>query len=614
MVPENEWGGTHPMSAPAVLRVEDLGVSFGAGRTETPVVQGVSFTVRHGETLALVGESGSGKTITGKALLGILPKRAWITKGRALLAEEAGGGTSDGPACDLLHLSRGDLLDVRGRRVSMIFQEPMSSLSPLHTLGAQVMEAVTLHTADRGAAARDRCLHIFAEVGFPDPTRAFNAYPFELSGGLRQRGMIAMAMVCRPQVMIADEPTTALDVTTQAMVLDLIHRLQAEIGMAVLLITHDLGVVANMAQSVVVLRKGKVVESGPARTVIGAPAHGYTRALVAAAPIIPEMVPAPTAVDPAITPIMRGSNLSKTFITRGSGLSQRPVEIKALADVEIVIGRGETVALVGESGSGKSTVANLLLRADRPDPGGVIEFCGRDGVKQDIARLEGEALKAFRRRVQVVFQDPFASLSPRMPVQDILTEPLRIHGVGDSAEQLDRAVELMRRVGLSPEHLRRYPHAFSGGQRQRICIARALALKPELILCDEPTSALDVSVQAQVLDLLREVKADYGLSYLFISHNLAVVAELADRVAVMRRGCIVEEGPVECLFSNPLHPYTRALIAASPEPDMDRPLDLTAVAQGAGEPDTWPEPFGYAPGRPPGMVEVNHRHFVRCAA
>ncbi len=606
------------MSAPAVLSVKDLSVSFGAGRSETRVVHDVSFTLRQGQTLALVGESGSGKTITGKALLGILPKGARVTMGMAHLVAEnsvdVSGPNEPGPECDLLHMTRKELRDVRGRRVSMIFQEPMSSLSPLHTLGAQVMEAVRLHTTHRGAEAQARCLHMFEEVGFPDPRRAFNAYPFELSGGLRQRGMIAMAMVCRPQIMIADEPTTALDVTTQAMVLDLINRLQAETGMAVLMITHDLGVVANMASSVVVLRKGEVVESGPARAVIGEPRHGYTKALVAAAPIIPEMVPVKGLHDPEITPIMRARNLSKTYITRGSGLSQKTMEIQALSDVDVTIARGETVALVGESGSGKSTVANLLLRAERPDDGAEIEFCGRDGLKQDIARLEGNALKAFRRRVQVVFQDPFASLSPRMPVQDILTEPLRIHDVGNAAEQRDRAVELMRRVGLSPDHLRRYPHAFSGGQRQRICIARALALKPELILCDEPTSALDVSVQAQVLDLLREVKEDYGLSYLFISHDLAVVAELSDRVAVMRRGRIVEEGPVESLFSNPMHPYTKALIAASPEPDMDRPLDLNAVAQGAGEPHTWPEPFGYVSGQAPGMVEVDHRHFVRRAA
>ncbi len=606
------------MSAPPVLSVKDLSVSFGAGRSELRVVDDVSFTLSQGETLALVGESGSGKTITGKALLGILPKGARVTMGLAHLRAEnsvdIGGPNDPAPACDLLHLTRKEMRDVRGRRVSMIFQEPMSSLSPLHTVGAQVMEAVRLHTTQRGRAARDRCLHIFDEVGFPDPRRAFDAYPFELSGGLRQRGMIAMAMVCRPQVMIADEPTTALDVTTQAMVLDLINRLQEETGMAVLMITHDLGVVANMAKSVVVLRKGKVVESGPARAVIGSPGHGYTKALVAAAPIIPEMVPVRNIVDPETTPIMRARNLSKTYITRGSGLSQQSLEVKALSDVDVTIARGEIVALVGESGSGKSTVANLLLRAERPDAGAEIEFCGRDGVKQDISQLEGEALRAFRRRVQVVFQDPFASLSPRMPVQDILTEPLRIHNVGDAAEQRDRSVDLMRRVGLSPDHLRRYPHAFSGGQRQRICIARALALKPELILCDEPTSALDVSVQAQVLDLLREVKDDYGLSYLFISHDLAVVAELSDRVAVMRRGRIVEEGPVESLFSNPVHPYTKALIAASPEPDMDRPLDLNAVAQGAGEPDSWPEPFGYAREEAPGMVEISHRHFVRSAA
>ncbi len=593
------------MSAEPLLTVEGLTVAFGAGRSAVKVVDDVSFAVRRGETLALVGESGSGKTLTGKALLGILPRGATIVGGSAIL-------TDDGGHTDLFRLSDRDLRAVRGGRVSMIFQEPMSSLSALHTIGNQVMEAVTLHTELRGAAAKARCIETFVNVGFPDPERAFNAYPFELSGGLRQRAMIAMAMVCRPALMIADEPTTALDVTTQATVLDLIRQLQRETGMSVVMVTHDLGVVANMADSVVVLRKGKVVESGPARAVLTTPGHGYTRKLINAAPEIPDDLEARTA--PSEDFILQARNLSKTYPGKAQGFSGRAPDVKAVQNVQIDLRRGETLAIVGESGSGKSTVAKLMLQAERPDAGASVLFRGADGVQVDVAKLSGAELIKFRRKVQIVFQDPFSSLSPRMNVRDILTEPLRVHGIGTGREQRDRAADLMERVGLSADHLQRFPHAFSGGQRQRICIARALALGPELIVCDEPTSALDVSVQAQVLELFKEIRDDLGLSYLFISHDLAVVADLADRVAVMRRGRVVEEGPVKALFTNPVHPYTKALMAASPEPDMDKPLDLAAVARGAGDPETWPDPFGYADDNAPGLIEVDPGHFVRRAA
>ncbi len=588
-----------------LLTVEGLTIAFGAGRSAVRVVDDVSFAVRRGETLALVGESGSGKTLTGKALLGILPKGAAIIAGRAIL-------TDDGRETDLLALDPAALRKVRGKRVSMIFQEPMSSLSSLHTIGNQVGEAVRLHTDLRGAAVKARCLETFAAVGFPDPERAFGAYPFELSGGLRQRAMIAMAMVCRPALMIADEPMTALDVTTQATVLDLIKTLQRETGMSVVMVTHDLGVVANMADSVVVLRKGKVVESGPARAVLKTPGHGYTKKLINAAPEIPENLEPRCA--PSEDFILRARHLSKTYPGKAQGLGRVSPPVKAVQDVRIDLRRGETLAIVGESGSGKSTVAKLMLQAERPDPGASVLFRGADGVEVDVAALRGDELRHFRRKVQIVFQDPFSSLSPRMCVRDILTEPLRVHGVGTGREQRDRAADLMERVGLSADHLQRFPHAFSGGQRQRISIARALALGPELIVCDEPTSALDVSVQAQVLALFKEIRDEFGLSYLFISHDLAVVADLADRVAVMRRGRVIEEGPVKALFTNPVHPYTQALMAASPEPDMDRPLDLAAVARGAGEPDSWPEPFGYRDDAAPDLIEVNAGHYVRRAA
>ena len=421
-----------------------------------------------------------------------------------------------------------------------------------------------------------------------------------------------MAMIGNPALVVADEPTTALDVTTQALVLDLLNRLQRDHGTAVIMITHDLGVVANMANRVVVLRKGRIVESGSARAVLGSPGHGYTKALIAAAPTVPEQMAGHEAEGKDA--ILRVENLSKTYPGRRRSFGPDDPPVHAVADFRMVLERGRTVAVVGESGSGKSTVAKLVLRAERPDPGATIEFCGADGVIEDVTALQGPALTAFRRRAQMVFQDPYAALSPRMSVQDILTEPLKIHGIGTRMERRERAAYLMGRVGLSGDHLARFPHAFSGGQRQRIAIARSLALQPELLVCDEPTSALDVSVQKEVLELLDELREEMGLSYLFISHDLAVVARLADRVMVMRRGRVVEEGPAEAVFEDPRHPYTRALIAASPEPDMDRRLDLKAVAAGAGEPESWPEPYGYIGDHAPGLVEIGPGHLVRAAA
>jgi peptide/nickel transport system ATP-binding protein len=588
-----------------LLSVEDLTITFGPPGLMPPVVDRVSFDVEPGEVLALVGESGSGKTLTGKSLIRLLPRAATITRGQALFRD--GEDT-----LDLLAIRDRKMRALRGTKISMIFQEPMSALSPLHTVGAQVAEVLRVHGGPEGQTIEERVLEIFGEVGFPSPERAWSAYPFELSGGLRQRAVIAMAMIGNPSLVIADEPTTALDVTTQAMVLDLLARLQRDHRLAVIMITHDLGVVANMADKVVVLRRGRIVESGPAREVLASPGHGYTRALIAAAPRIPEEMA--VHVEPPSDPILRVENLSKTYPGRRRSFSRPGPPVHALADFGMVLERGKTVAVVGESGSGKTTVAKLLLRAERPDPGGVMEFCGADGLRQDITRLSGPALTAFRRRVQIVFQDPYGALSPRMSVQDILLEPLKIHRIGTRAERRERALDLMQRVGLLPDHLARFPHAFSGGQRQRIAIARALALSPELLVCDEPTSALDVSVQKEVLDLLNELRQQMGLSYIFISHNLAVVARLADRVMVMRRGRVVEEGSADGIFLNPRHPYTRALIAASPEPDMNHRLDLRAVAAGAGEPATWPEPYGYRGDAAPGLIEIEPGHLVRAAA
>ncbi|MGF1445081.1 MAG: dipeptide ABC transporter ATP-binding protein [Pikeienuella sp.] len=590
------------MAAAPLLEVDGLKIAF--GQSGPSVVDGVSFSVAPGETLALVGESGSGKTISAKALMGLLPRAARVTGGRALF---------DGPdgRVDLLKLSAPKLRRLRGQTISMIFQEPMSALSPLHRVGDQVGEVLRVHGMANGAGKRVH--EVLCEVGFPDPERAARAYPFELSGGLRQRAVIAMAMVAGPRLVIADEPTTALDVTTQATVLELLRGLQRDRSMAVILITHDLGVVANMADRVVVMHRGRIMETGACARVLSAPGHDYTRALVAAAPKQPDHL---TACPPAeeAGAILTVSGLSKTYRGRSGmfGAPGRP--ILAVADFALCLGRGKTVAVVGESGSGKSTVAKLVTRAESPDPGARMVFRPRQGQTQDIAGLTGAPLKAYRRSCQMVFQDPYAALSPRLSVQDILTEPLEIHGIGTGRTRREKAAELMEHVGLSAAHLGRFPHAFSGGQRQRIAIARALALEPELLICDEPTSALDVSVQAEVLDMLERLKAEFGLSMLFISHDLTVVSRLADRILVMRRGRVVEEGDPACVFGDPRHPYTRALIAASPEPDTERKLDLKLVAQGAGEPDAWPAPFGYRGEAAPGFIDIAPGHRVRAAA
>ncbi len=505
------------MTRDLLLSVEGMSICFGFPGTVRPVVDGVSFTVAEGETVAIVGESGSGKTLIGKALMGLLPKAAQCFQGRAMFHH----GRRE---IDLLHQDREKYRDLRGRTLSMIFQEPMSALSPLHRVGDQVGEVLWTHglASRRGNDIRDRVLEVFGEVGFPDPERVYRAYPFELSGGLRQRAIIAMAMIANPALVIADEPTTALDVTTQAMVLDLLRRLQVDRRMSVIMITHDLGVVANMADRVVVLQRGRLVESGDVRAVLETPGHSYTRKLVAAAPHVPVNISC--YEEPGADLIMRVDNLSKTYPGQPRAFSAPDPPTVALAGFSMAMERGKTLAVVGESGSGKSTVARLILRAERPDPGATIEFCGKDGVKEDVTGLTGPSLKAFRRRAQMVFQDPYAALSPRMSVQDILTEPLRIHGIGTPVERRERAAYLMGRVGLSTDFLARFPYAFSGGQRQRIAIARALALEPELLVCDEPTSALDVSVQAEVLELLAELREELGLSYLFISHGICFAA------------------------------------------------------------------------------------------
>jgi peptide/nickel transport system ATP-binding protein len=615
-----------------LLDVRDLSIEFDTRGTRITAVDNVSFQIAAGSTLALVGESGSGKSVTAQALMRILPHNASITSGQILFNPPEAGK----PAQDLVRLAPDGrrIRNIRGRHISMIFQEPMVSLSPLHTIGDQVSEALFLHHHVSRREGIARTQDMLGRVGFPDPERALRTYPFQLSGGLRQRAMIAMALVCRPSLLIADEPTTALDVTIQAQILALIKELQADLHMAVLIITHDLGVVANVAEEVVVLYQGRVMEKGPVRALYERPQHPYLRALLRAVPHFDmkpgERLVSVRTVDHQAGPLveatqpwpedapqfhLRVSHVVKTFAQRSTGLLRRREgpAFRAVDDVSFEITRGQCFGLVGESGCGKTTLSKVVMRALEPDSGEVL-YNDR-GRTIDVARAEGESLMQFRRRVQYIFQDPFGSLSPRMTVFDILREPLVIHDIGDADYRAEMAKELMRLVGLDPRFLNRYPHSFSGGQRQRIGIARALALKPDLILCDEPVSALDVSIQAQILNLLKDLQAELGLTYLFISHNLAVVDYVADEIAVMCRGRIVETAPREVLFHEPMHPYTLGLLAAVPYPDLDRKLNLATVLEGAERrPDEWPAPFAWTPQSAGELIDVGDRHRVRMQA
>jgi peptide/nickel transport system ATP-binding protein len=561
--------------------------------------------------------------------MGILPKTGRITSGEILFSEP---GSAE-PPIDITRLEPDGprIRGIRGRHISMIFQEPMVSLSPLHTVGDQVSEALFLHRKVDHEQGIARTRDMLRLVGFPDPARALKSYPFELSGGLRQRAMIAMALVCHPSLLIADEPTTALDVTIQAQILALMKDLQAELNMAVLIITHDLGVVANLAEEVVVLYEGRVMESGAIADLYERPAHPYLRALLRAVPHF-DMQPGERLVPvrpidhqagalvqklepwPANAPAthLDVRNVTKVFVQRGGGFlgRRKATSLRAVDDVSFTIPRGECFGLVGESGCGKTTLSKVIMRALEPD-GGEVWFNDR-GRMVDMVKAKDDELTRFRRRVQYIFQDPFGSLSPRMTVFDILREPLVIHDIGDADYRADMAKELMRLVGLDPRFLNRYPHSFSGGQRQRIGIARALALKPDLVLCDEPVSALDVSIQAQILNLLKDLQLELGLTYLFISHNLAVVDYIADEIAVMCAGRIVEIARREVLFRNPVHPYTLGLLAAVPYPDLERKLDLAAVLDGAARsPLEWRAPFGWTAESAGELIDIGSGHRVR---
>ncbi|WP_159994937.1 ABC transporter ATP-binding protein [Roseomonas sp. 18066] len=529
-----------------LLTVDSLTVALPQGADRPHAVEELSLHLDAGEILCVVGESGSGKSITANTVMGLLPKT---------LKVKAGTVTFEGES--ILGLSAEALRSRRGRRMAMVFQEPMTALNPLMRVGDQIAEALQVH--GKGSEAKARVPELLAAVNLPDPASIARMHPFRLSGGQRQRVMIAMALALEPALLIADEPTTALDVTTQMQILRLMREIQERKGMGVMFITHDFGVVAEIADRVAVMQHGRIVEQGPASDILNAPQHPYTRKLIAA-------VPHGAALEkPAIRPspvlVMKG--VEKTY-QRGGWFGPKAV-VKAVHDADFTLNKGETLGLVGESGSGKSTLARCVVRLVEPEKGEIL-FHGKD-----LRPLSRQGWLPYRKRIQMVFQDPYASLNPRRKVGDAITEGPITHGVSP-AEARTRALDLLRLVKLDPSAMERYPHEFSGGQRQRIGLARALAMQPELLIADEPVSALDVSVQAQVLDLLAEIRQRLGLTMLFITHDLRVAAQICDRIAVMQRGAIVELGPTEQVFGAPQHPYTRALLDSIPGRDWTPPV------------------------------------------
>ena len=565
-----------PVHSPAdgeiVVEVKNLTTHFGTGPDTLKAVDGIDLTLRRGRTLCVVGESGSGKSVTARSILNIVPKPGRIVGGEILLHGAGPGGAP----LDLAALNpRGRRIRaIRGDAISMIFQEPMSSLSPVHTIGQQIVEVVRRHRGVGKAEARERAIAMLREVAIPRPEQSIDSYPFEFSGGMRQRAMTAMALACEPRLLIADEPTTALDVTTQAGILELMQGLQQRIGMALMFITHDMGVVAQIADDVAVMYRGKVVEHGAVDDIFHAPQHPYTRRLLqsvlmlerrshVAAPAAPTAPAGPAA---SADNIVEVRDLAMTFGGRSAFGRTKEGSVKALDGVSFDLARGETLGIVGESGSGKTTLGRCIMRILAPQSG-EIRFTGRNARPVDIAALPRSEVRPLWHDIRFVFQDPFASLNPRMTVFQVIAEPLKNYGVASGSALEDRVAGLLDRVGLPRDAMRRYPHAFSGGQRQRIGIARAIALRPQLIVADEATSALDVSLRAQVLDLLREIGAELSISYLFISHDMSVIRYMCDRVAVMHRGRIVEIGDTAAVCDAPQHDYTRELIAAIPKPD-----------------------------------------------
>ena len=562
-----------PVPEPPVLEVKGLTVEFPMRTTTFRAVDDVSLELHAGKTLCVVGESGSGKSVTARSILQIVDRPGRIAAGQVLLHRHRTGRSRGAEeTIDLARLDpRSNLVrSIRGRDIAMIFQEPMSSLSPVHRIGDQIGEAIRLH--EKGVSkkeARARSIELLRKVEIPRPEKALDRYTFEYSGGMRQRAMIAMALACNPTVLIADEPTTALDVTIQAEILDLLRGLQADFNMALMFITHDMGIVAEIADEIAVMRYGKVVERGDAFTIFERPQHDYTRGLLNAVKQLDRPSDRRLALRSARgigKPILDVSNLRKEFYLPGGFLGLSPETFVAVEDARIELRAGQNLGIVGESGSGKTTLGRCIQRVLSATRGSIL-YEGRDGRMTDIAHLSDRQLKQSWRDIRTVFQDPFSSLNPRMTVAQIVGEPLHANGIAAGAKLRERVAELLQLVGLPPSAMERYPHAFSGGQRQRIGIARAIAPDPRIIIADEATSALDVSLRTQILDLLLDLQERLDLSFIFISHDIAVIRYFCDHIAVMHRGRIVETGETEIVCQSPQHAYTRSLLSAVPVAD-----------------------------------------------
>ena len=589
------------MAETAALSVSGLSISFG----RTTVVHDLSFEIAPGSTLAVVGESGSGKSVTSLAVMGLLPERIGRATGSIRLGDQ-----------ELLTLPESEMRRVRGGRISMIFQEPMTSLNPVQRIGDQIGEAIRIHRGLRGAALREAVLEMLRKVRIPDPEQRIDNYPHTFSGGMRQRVMIAMALACNPALIIADEPTTALDVTVQAQTLELLKELQRETGTAVLFITHDMGVVAEVADHVLVMRRGRVIEQGTVGEVFSNPRDPYTRMLIEAAPslvgkLADGAVPAKPVEDVPLSfrgdaPVLEVRDLSVRFPTYGGLFSRLKGEVRAVEHVSFAIGRAETLGLVGESGSGKSTIGKAIIDL-APRAGGQIKVAGRV-----IDYADPRSLAALRRDVQMIFQDPFGSLDTRQTIGSAIIEPMQVHGIAKGAEARQKMEWLLERVGLDPARASSLPHEFSGGQRQRICIARALAMSPKLIIADEAVSALDVAIKAQIIDLMIDLQKEFGVSYLFISHDMAAIERICDRVAVMYFGEIVEIGERDDVIGRPAHPYTQRLLSAIPITHPEQRGSRERPAPDTAPPRSPIKPVGYTP--PPQHWEMMAEgHFIRRA-
>ena len=616
-----------------LIEVEDLRVYFPLEDKTVKAVDGVSWHINKGETLAVVGESGSGKSVTAMSLM-----RLTDNMGGKIPTGKINFRRNDGEIIDIVQQPLETMRELRGNEVSMIFQEPMTSLNPVFTIGFQISEAIILHQGKTEAEAEDMALDMLRLVRIPEPEKQMKQYPHQLSGGMRQRVMIAMALSCRPSLLIADEPTTALDVTIQAQILDLIKMLQKEIGMSVMFITHDMGVVAEMADRVVVMLRGEKVEEGPAQQIFESPQHPYTIALLDAVPRLGSMTGRPnpekfanidirraegddiktggstevgapvetSTVRADAAPLLEVKGLTTRFDIAAGLFGRVTGRVHAVEDVSFSLQPGETLALVGESGCGKSTTGRSIIKLVEPTRGSVV-FEG-----QELMGLSATRMRPMRRDMQMIFQDPFASLNPRISAGSAIAEPMQVHGISSAGSEMnDRVAGLLDRVGLLPEHAARYPHEFSGGQRQRLCIARALGLNPKLIIADEAVSALDVSIQAQVVNLMMELQEEFGLSYLFISHDMAVVERVSHRVAVMYLGEIVEIGPRQAVFENPQHAYTKKLMSAVPIADPSR--RRTELRLMTDEIPSPLKPVGYEPENRV-YQEVGTGHFVQVAA